>query len=160
MDLMTIRPRIGKLDITKGATNREVMGPLAVRWPQINCLFWSSLRNLIEFGPLTTQTTHDLSHEITAFICPQMAIPLRTLKSMDSNSHPPRSSLDSETSAILSYALGKHPESEDSDSEPDSPRRSSEQVDSEDFFKENDPLTSDYEPAFPRKQVLLPLVRG
>jgi len=82
-----------------------------------------------------------------------MAIPLRALKSLDPNSHPPRASMDSEASAILSYALGKYPQDEgDSGPEDDSPRPSSEQ-DSEDFFKENDPLTSDYEPAFPRKQV-------
>ena len=84
-----------------------------------------------------------------------MAIPLRSLKSLDQNSQPARPSMDSEASAILSYALGKHPHTSDTDSDlDDSPRPSSEHEDSEDFFKENDPLTSDYEPALnPRKQV-------
>ena len=87
-----------------------------------------------------------------------MAIPLRLLASSDPDSHPPRASMDSEVSAILSYALGKHVDNDDKDSEIDSPRVSLSQLsdddgnDSETFFKENDPLTSDYEP-FPRKQV-------
>lgn len=87
-----------------------------------------------------------------------MAIPLRALKALDPTPPPPRPSMDSEASAILSYALGKHPPTQDdadSDPDDDSPRPSSEQ-DSEEFFKENDPLTSDYEPAFPRKQVTPP----
>ena len=93
-----------------------------------------------------------------------MAIPLRAMRSLDENPHPPRSSMDSETSAILSYALGKHPQTQDTDSDDpdDSPRPSSEHEDSEDFFKENDPLTSDYEPALnTRTQVSPPhLVSG
>jgi hypothetical protein len=65
--------------------------------------------------------------------------------------------MDSETSAILSYALGKHVEDGDNDlsSDADTPRASStrlEDEEAEDFFKENDPLTSDYDP-FPRKKV-------
>ena len=79
-----------------------------------------------------------------------MAIPLRRLTSSDSESHPPRNSLDSETSAILSYALGKHVDNEDQTSEEDdSPRASTSRLNYEDddgFFKENDPLTSDYDP--------------
>jgi hypothetical protein len=87
-----------------------------------------------------------------------MAIPLRLLASSDPDTRPPRASMDSEASAILSYALGKHADNEDQDSEIDSPRASSTYLsdggdDSDAFFKENDPLTSDYEP-FPRKQVI------
>jgi hypothetical protein len=67
--------------------------------------------------------------------------------------------MDSEASAILSYALGKHVDNEDQESDIDSPRASSTHLeedgdddDSDAFFKENDPLTSDYEP-FPQKRV-------
>jgi len=105
---------------------------------------------------LATERRHVLALEIIS-PTPKMAIPLRALRSLDENSHPPRSSMDSETSAILSYALGKHPQTQDTDSDDpdDSPRPSSEHEDSEDFFKENDPLTSEYEPALnPRKQVI------
>lgn len=89
-----------------------------------------------------------------------MAIPLRKLTSPDSKFHPQRPSLDSQTSAILSYALGNHPDkteiSDDEDEDnPNSTRASTTLDDEEDeeaFFKENDPLTSDYDP-FPQKRV-------
>ena len=91
-----------------------------------------------------------------------MAIPLRKLPSLDSKSsssshhrHRPHDSLDSETSAILSYALGKKEglDIDDEDEDDESPRGSTTVDDDEDeFFKENDPLTSDYEP-FPLKKV-------
>ena len=90
-----------------------------------------------------------------------MAIPLRKLTSPDSKSsssshhHHPRDSLDSETSAILSYALGNK-EGLDSDNEDgaDVSLRSSTTLDDDgdEFLRENDPLTSDYEP-FPLKKV-------
>jgi len=93
-----------------------------------------------------------------------MAIPLRKLKSPDSDGRHERDSMDSETSAILSYALGKHEDLEDqSETDIDSPRRSSfalEDEDTEAFLKENDPLEADYEPwtnrlvsHFPRKRI-------
>jgi hypothetical protein len=89
-----------------------------------------------------------------------MAIPLRKLtspdlKSSSSSHHHPRDSLDSETSAILSYALGKKEglDTDDEDDVDESARGSTTLDDDEDdFFKENDPLTSDYEP-FPLKKV-------
>jgi hypothetical protein len=117
------------------------------------------LENLHEI--LASERCLILALEITS-PAPDMAIPLRSLRSLDENSQLPRSSMDSEASAILSYALGKHPHTADTDSDDpdDSPRPSSEHEDSEDFFKENDPLTSDYEPALnPRKQVI-PFFRG
>ena len=83
-----------------------------------------------------------------------MAIPLRALAKMDLKSHESRQSIDSETSAILAYALGKHPD-HDVESDIDSPHASSVDLDDEDaeaFFNENDPLTLDYEP-FPQKRV-------
>jgi len=79
-----------------------------------------------------------------------MAIPLRKLKSPDSDTRHDRDSIDSEASAILSYALGKHEDLDDqSETDIDSPRRSSfalEDEDTEAFLKENDPLEGDYEP--------------
>jgi|SRR5215471_5654961 len=89
-----------------------------------------------------------------------MDIPLRKLASPDSkplsssHRHHPHDSLDSETAAILSYALGnrKGLDADDDDEADDSPRGSTTLDDDEDeFFKENDPLTSDYEP-FPLKK--------
>ena len=95
-----------------------------------------------------------------------MAIPLRKLSSADSKSssssshhhqHHPRDSLDSETSAILSYALGNKEGLDTDDEADDSPRGSTTLDDDneDEFFRENDPLTSDYEP-FPLKKVKPP----
>jgi hypothetical protein len=58
--------------------------------------------------------------------------------------------MTSETSAILSYALGKHihtsTESLPSNNTPSSPSSpTADDNDDEEFFKENDPLTADYE---------------
>jgi len=85
-----------------------------------------------------------------------MAIPLRDI---DSRLHRKSSSLDSETSAILAYALGKHVDTHDDDddgdqSDLDSNFTRGENEDEEQFFKENDPLNSEYEVA-PQKKVVL-----
>jgi hypothetical protein len=96
-----------------------------------------------------------LLSDVDAFI---MAIPLRKLTSLDSKPGAIRDSLDSQTSAILSYALGTHPDDndtsddDDDDHEPNFHEVSTPLDDDEEFFKENDPLTSDYEP-FPQKRV-------
>jgi hypothetical protein len=93
--------------------------------------------------------------DVDAFI---MAIPLRKLTSPDSKSGTIRDSLDSQTSAILSYALGTHPDNndtsddDDDDNEPNFHDASTPLDDEEEFFKENDPLASDYDP-FPQKRV-------
>jgi hypothetical protein len=76
-----------------------------------------------------------------------MAIPLQPLKNRPSES---RDSMTSETSAILSYALGKHVD-HDTSSDSDHPCTSLDE-DDETFFKENDPLTAEYE-TFPQKKV-------
>ena len=87
-----------------------------------------------------------------------MAIPLRKLTSPRSKSsssshhHHPQDSLDSETSAILSYALGNREGLDTDDEDDDSPRGSTTLRREDEFFKEHDPLTSDYEP-FPLKKV-------
>jgi len=101
-----------------------------------------------------------------------MAIPLRVLSSSDSGSHRPRFSMDSEASAILSYALGKerpdngsHTSGDDDDDGDESdievhttPLNAPD--DEEAFLKENDPLTPDYDPP-PFKRVFpLSVVRG
>ena len=99
-----------------------------------------------------------------------MAIPLRKLASSDTksssssfhyNQHPPRDSIDSETSAILSYALGNKEGLDTDDEADDSPRGSTTLGDDteDEFFRENDPLTSEYEP-FPLKKVILPSLKG
>ena len=84
-----------------------------------------------------------------------MAIPLRVLTSVEQEAHPSRPSMDSEASAILSYALGNHvPEGDESSDDAESPLMSP-QLDTgeeDDFLKENDPLTIDYEP-FLQKRV-------
>jgi hypothetical protein len=90
-----------------------------------------------------------------------MDIPLQHLNS-SSRHHYPRESLDAETAAILSYALGNHVEDNDSllSDDMDSisthhqERNSTEEGEDETFLKEHDPLTSDdYEP-FPQKKVI------
>jgi len=85
-----------------------------------------------------------------------MAIPLRALSLPKAMPDRSRESMDSETSAILSYALGKHVDNDSQTSDnDDSPRASSthlDENDEEEFFKENDPLAMEYEP-FPKKQV-------
>ena len=90
-----------------------------------------------------------------------MAIPLRKLPSPDSKSsssshrHHPRDSLDSEISEIFSFSFGKKKglDFDDDEEAEDSPRGSTTLDDDEDeFLKENDPLTSDYEP-FPVRKV-------
>ena len=88
-----------------------------------------------------------------------MAIPLRALKALNPDSLPPRPSMDSEASAILSYALGKHPHAKDdadSDADDDSPRPSSEQSTARSSSRRTILSTSDYEPSLPRKQVTPP----
>src|ERR1700686_2276630 len=80
-----------------------------------------------------------------------MAIPLQSLPNRPSNS---RDSMTSETSAILSYALGKHVDNDDLSSDSDNP--STHASEDETFFKENDPLNSEYEP-YPQKKVPLPI---
>jgi hypothetical protein len=87
-----------------------------------------------------------------------MAIPLRQLNIPVHPPSNPRDSLDSDTAAILSYALGTHVEDNDSsdDDGMDSisthhhqERNSIEEGEDETFLKEHDP---EYEP-FPHKKV-------
>jgi len=102
-----------------------------------------------------------------------MAIPLRVLSSSDSGSHRPRFSMDSEASAILSYALGKerpdndsHSSDDDDDDDGDEndievhTTRLSAPDDEEAFLKENDPLTSDYDPPPFKRVSPLFVIRG
>jgi len=90
-----------------------------------------------------------------------MAIPLRDI---DSRLHRKSSSLDSETSAILAYALGKHVDTNDDDdgdlSDLDSNFTRGENEDEEQFFKENDPLNSEYDVAPQKKVVRRSLVKA
>jgi len=79
-----------------------------------------------------------------------MAIPLRAL---DSPEHRQRASIDSETSAILSFALGTQPEDDDFPvSSVGSSIRNSEEE--EEFLKEQDPLAEEYEPTYLQKKVI------
>jgi hypothetical protein len=78
-----------------------------------------------------------------------MAIPLQPLQNRPSES---RDSMTSETSAILSYALGKHIDN-DNDTSSDSDHAPTPLEDDETFFKENDPLTAEYE-TYPQKKVV------
>ena len=84
-----------------------------------------------------------------------MAIPLRNFDIPSSKRHRKTDSIDSETSAILAYALGKHVDiDDDQHSDLDSNFTRGDNEDEETFFKENDPLNSDYEIA-PQKKVSL-----
>ena len=88
-----------------------------------------------------------------------MAIPLRDI---DSRLHRKSSSLDSETSAILAYALGKHVDTNDDGddlSDLDSNFTRGENEDEEQFFKENDPLNSEYDVAPQKKVAVCPKSR-
>lgn len=87
-----------------------------------------------------------------------MAIPLRQLNRPVHRPSNPRDSLDSETAAILSYALGTHVEDNDSSDDDDGmdsisthqERNSIEDREDETFLKEHDP---EYE-TFPQKKVV------
>jgi len=85
----------------------------------------------------------------------EQAIPLVKMNSTStsgssSTARPRPDSLDSETSAILSYALGKEvPDDDDTMS----PRSSTalEDAEADAFFNENDPLEAEYE--YPQRKV-------
>lgn len=86
-----------------------------------------------------------------------MPIPLRQMTSFSmtglySSSHPRGESIDSETSAILSYALGKEAD-EDEDDDSLSPRTSTgiDDAEAEAFFKENDPMNAEFNSFTQRK---------
>ncbi len=84
-----------------------------------------------------------------------MAIPLRHIDGSSSKAQRRSRSIDSETSAILAYALGKHVEEDDQLSDLDSNFTRGDNEDDETFFKENDPLNSDYDTP-PQKKVHSP----
>ena len=84
-----------------------------------------------------------------------MAIPLRHIDASSSRAQRRSRSIDSETSAILAYALGKHVEEDDQLSDIDSNFTRGDMEDDETFFKENDPLNSDYDTP-PQKKVQSP----
>lgn len=86
-----------------------------------------------------------------------MAIPLRYIDGSSSKAQRRSRSIDSETSAILAYALGKHVEEDDQLSDLDSNFTRGDNEDEETFFKENDPLNSDYDTP-PQKKVHSPSV--
>jgi len=83
------------------------------------------------------------------------AIPLVRMHSPSTNAsdHMRSRSLDSETSAILSYALGKEVAEDAEENDTLSPRSSSALEDAEAaaFFKENDPLDLEYD--YPQRKV-------
>jgi hypothetical protein len=88
------------------------------------------------------------------------AIPLVQMNSSSTSgssatARPVRESLDSETSAILSYALGKEVPGDD---DVMSPRSSMgvEDMEAEAFFKDNDPMEAEY--GLPQRRVLFPLL--
>jgi len=88
-----------------------------------------------------------------------MSIPLRELQSPMNPRSQRRTSLDSELSAVLSYALGKEVPGDDTSSGAGSARVSS-QLDVEEareFLQEHDPLTAEYDP-FPQRKVDPPLL--
>jgi hypothetical protein len=81
-----------------------------------------------------------------------MAIPLQSLKHKAGG----RVSLDSEASAILSYALGTHVDSDErssTDSRCPSSSNDEDAADDERFLKENDPLEAELG-IFPQRKVL------
>jgi hypothetical protein len=74
-----------------------------------------------------------------------MAIPLRHIDGSGSKAQRRSKSIDSEMSARLAYALGKHVDLDDQLSDVDSAFTHSDNEDDEAFLKENDPLNSDYD---------------